>query len=658
MLIQSRQSAVEISSAFESTAFTIVDSKNSFALLQGKHYENPSIAVLRALVENALDTQREATSEKPIEILIGRAGDLSVKDHGTGISPEVFEQHFTVFFASNRTESNDYHGVYGMGAKAPFSIASIFFVTTIHEGIQYEWACKHGDPAPSAVLLNESITTEPSGTQISFNVFAMKQYRSLSHWQFEALKMQLLMPNHIVVLDQSSQDKKPFLSSAVPGLGTVTLNGKVYSSKEFNSRAGFLGSSLTPTVYVGDMPYPLPDSRTMDLPEELYLSMESRVPLKTVPSRKRFGSSNNCPSNPEFHTHVECVQIHTDIGELDLHFSKERLAHTAQNIGVLREKALAQWLNMQWSWALKFSSAKVISGDAWRMPSTAAAALLLQGKDKGILAWATRPLDLEGLPAVLNADQVPFVIKTSNRNHKLPSDAWLCTNVARLNSNEMNMWRTTWGLGEFVMKQDPKYNAVLFSYATASEHNYARLDHAVYDTTYANTLEHSDTANALVVCIDLLPPGMLKQSLLQQIIVDAQVDNVIITSLTAKEVKNLYPNALLLEDTVRKFLNTLSAHIPGDALGQKTVYVSYDQRNRTPAWVASVIDMNHVLVAPESSVGDYEMLQAWANASPVQYVALDMWIQEKKKAFPILNIIGPDGFDQAALYITELLSTS
>ena len=57
MLIQSRQSAVEISSAFESTAFTIVDSKNSFALLQGKHYENPSIAVLRALVENALDTQ-------------------------------------------------------------------------------------------------------------------------------------------------------------------------------------------------------------------------------------------------------------------------------------------------------------------------------------------------------------------------------------------------------------------------------------------------------------------------------------------------------------------------------------------------------------------------------------------------------------------------
>lgn len=152
MLLHSRASSIEFSDGFESSSFTIVDSKNSFALLQGKQYEDPINATLRALVENALDAHIDSKASEKIKIHVSQT-ETSVQDVGPGISPAAFENHFTKFFASNRTHSNDYHGFFGVGAKAPLAVAKQFHVRTIHEGTEYTWICRRGDPAPTAELL-------------------------------------------------------------------------------------------------------------------------------------------------------------------------------------------------------------------------------------------------------------------------------------------------------------------------------------------------------------------------------------------------------------------------------------------------------------------------------------------------------------------------
>ena len=81
-------------------------------ILSSNLYSHPMQSFLREIVSNAVDSHIEAGVDEPIIITI-TDNDLSIRDFGTGISPERFKQIFLNIGSSTKRQSNDYIGSFG-----------------------------------------------------------------------------------------------------------------------------------------------------------------------------------------------------------------------------------------------------------------------------------------------------------------------------------------------------------------------------------------------------------------------------------------------------------------------------------------------------------------------------------------------------------------
>lgn len=92
-----------------------IDEKNIshiITILSSNLYSHPMTSFLRETVSNAVDSHIEAGVDEPIIITITDK-DISIRDYGTGISPERFEEIYTNIGSSTKRESNDFIGSFG-----------------------------------------------------------------------------------------------------------------------------------------------------------------------------------------------------------------------------------------------------------------------------------------------------------------------------------------------------------------------------------------------------------------------------------------------------------------------------------------------------------------------------------------------------------------
>ena len=191
-------SNVEISGMFENASFGIVESEHTYELLTGKQYTNPWTATLRALFENALDAHTEAKVDRPIDIQFQK-DLLVITDYGKGISPEIMENYYTKYFASNRTVSDDYYGGFGVGSKAIFSVVPSVILQTSYEGTLYEWKLsKEKNAKPTAELLHTQPTSE-QGTKIFINVVQVHTNQMIEAVNF-LHEFEALSPNTLNII--------------------------------------------------------------------------------------------------------------------------------------------------------------------------------------------------------------------------------------------------------------------------------------------------------------------------------------------------------------------------------------------------------------------------------------------------------------------------
>lgn len=97
-----------------------IDPKNLdyvVTLLSSNLYSDPENSFIREIVSNAWDSQVEANNtDTPIFIsieLIGNKFDISIRDFGTGLSPERFEEIYCNIGSSTKRDSNEYIGAFG-----------------------------------------------------------------------------------------------------------------------------------------------------------------------------------------------------------------------------------------------------------------------------------------------------------------------------------------------------------------------------------------------------------------------------------------------------------------------------------------------------------------------------------------------------------------
>lgn len=167
--------AVESSGVIASRVFGI-DGSNPMAyeILSSRIYTKPVHAIVREISCNAYDAHVVAGREDvPFDVHLPNslAPYFSVKDYGTGLSPEQVGNLYTVYFRSDKTKSNNVIGCYGLGCKTPYSYSDIFEVIVRYDGKRYMYSMyKNESGIPEHSLLGVFDTDEPNGVEVKVPV--------------------------------------------------------------------------------------------------------------------------------------------------------------------------------------------------------------------------------------------------------------------------------------------------------------------------------------------------------------------------------------------------------------------------------------------------------------------------------------------------------
>lgn len=136
-------------------------------------YKSPSIACIRELIRNAIDSHLDANQDKKVDIQFTDKF-FYLRDYGTGITPKQLENLLSVVMRSGkRNTDSKATGGYGLGSKTVFGVLyediragrdqSEVFMTSITGGVKRVYQLLVDDGKPKYRLLIEVDTDEPTG---------------------------------------------------------------------------------------------------------------------------------------------------------------------------------------------------------------------------------------------------------------------------------------------------------------------------------------------------------------------------------------------------------------------------------------------------------------------------------------------------------------
>ena len=132
-------------------------------------YSYPMISFLRETVSNAVDSHVEAGVNEPI-IITRTKDDISIRDFGTGISPERFETIYLNIGSSTKRESNDYIGSFGIGRFSCLSVSKLANITSFYNGKAYYYVMNMDIDQLHIDKVYELDTTEHNGVEVKIPI--------------------------------------------------------------------------------------------------------------------------------------------------------------------------------------------------------------------------------------------------------------------------------------------------------------------------------------------------------------------------------------------------------------------------------------------------------------------------------------------------------
>ena len=176
---------------------TSIDPKNLefiTTLLSSNLYSNPEQSFIREIVSNAWDSHVEAgTTDTPV-IIRYKWGDnssweITIRDFGTGISPERFKNIFCNIGSSTKRESNEFIGGFGLGRFSTLACSNTVYITSYYNGIEYLYIMVKSGNTITTNLVMQKPTEEKNGVEITIkNIPNIHPYK-------RALKYIVFFPN-------------------------------------------------------------------------------------------------------------------------------------------------------------------------------------------------------------------------------------------------------------------------------------------------------------------------------------------------------------------------------------------------------------------------------------------------------------------------------
>lgn len=141
----------------------------AFDMVSKNLYSDPIGSFIREIVSNAVDANIDNNGKNLVKVNISKIDSqwyFSVRDFGVGMNPDIFENVYMKWFNSDKRNTNDKIGGWGLGSKSPLAYVDYYRVRTIAEGIEYDYVIARQNPAPTATLLSEKPTNEENGTEV------------------------------------------------------------------------------------------------------------------------------------------------------------------------------------------------------------------------------------------------------------------------------------------------------------------------------------------------------------------------------------------------------------------------------------------------------------------------------------------------------------
>ena len=155
----------------KSSAFGFQLNAKMYDIVINKLYQNKAGAVIRELFANAWDSHVAAgNTDTPIEIHMPSWLDqnFGIRDFGTGIPHDNFEDIYCNVGESTKEDSNEFIGAFGLGSKTPFTMTDTYIIENWHGGRKTTWLCFKSNGTPECSKVGDEPSDEHTGLQCSF----------------------------------------------------------------------------------------------------------------------------------------------------------------------------------------------------------------------------------------------------------------------------------------------------------------------------------------------------------------------------------------------------------------------------------------------------------------------------------------------------------
>lgn len=269
-------------------------------LLSSNLYSAPVESFFREIVSNAWDSHVAAgNTNEPV--IIKLTGDsVIIRDYGTGLSQEDFEDIYCRIGSSTKRESNDYIGAFGIGKFASLAVSDVVYITDYYNGVAYNYIMIKENGTITTNLLASNPTNEHNGISVKVPIDTIN-YTSIT----KALEELTFFPN--VYIDSNDSYWKSINNAKRTRYNTFSVSEAIIPNYH-TSRKNRVN------ILLGNVIYPL------DTTKIEYLSNDYTFKYALI-------DLNIC--------------IHVNIGEINVTPNREAIIYSESTINVLTQKVKA-----------------------------------------------------------------------------------------------------------------------------------------------------------------------------------------------------------------------------------------------------------------------------------------------------------------------------
>jgi len=275
-------------------------------------YKDSISSIVREITSNCFDSHKKAGVNDAVIINMDKDESgyyIEFVDVGTGLSPKTMRDIYMNYLSSDKEDSNEFIGAFGLGSKSPFSYVDVFYIETIADGIKYNYILRKGEVGPVLDKINEMPIDKRNGTIIKIYI---KKLGDINDF-LKAIYTQLRYFDNVYL--KIGNSLKPTLNSNFIDLVNDINEFNIYEGKHFKFRP----SNVKSNALFNN----ISQSRVCLCIGKVYYPIDYNLCLK----ESKYKGFMDLP-----------IALKIDIGEIPVNYSREDIRYNQNTIAIIEKR--------------------------------------------------------------------------------------------------------------------------------------------------------------------------------------------------------------------------------------------------------------------------------------------------------------------------------